>query len=644
MLEPDLLFAGCAFAAVEVRLRDPFDAETVPRQRWTGHPLVVSDHDRLYTARAMIHARLIARIGISVAIPCLSCLLGGETSPTNPGNANGIDPNQPSTQVLIIAAPTARQLKSVPDVERDPIAADSDLSLPAPGTDPTGWNRIIDSATKRVETWATTASPLPTHVAAWFTKHPDLRRMFWLSFSPSYDDPTQALAVLEHLLDTRGAAVNSTPYLAIAMALVHDQPDAVLTSRYYVVWGVTVNQFQDPPTIDKAWDWLTDPAVTSKLKTPLTSLPVASLVHMVDIDVSADDHDFVLHRRSGYRNTLAELYASVLYDQGKLAGETPWLGSKPYSLRTIEASGGVCVEQAYYASRVAKCLGTPALIVRGRSRASVGRGHAWLAFLNRDKHSTSCMAYGGRYDNGRYYVGELFDPQTRTCITDRQLELTWASALRDPDASVRASALVRLAETVRATKPALAATLAREAVFLDDRCGPGWLAIAHSIADGSISLADANRLLEGMLKALEDYPDITAQSISIAVAAIPAAQGDRRQHLYDAAYAIYKDRPDLRLTIRLQQATDLDTAGKFDESVAVLGKVFGEHGSEGALILPAAEWLVSTALSHRNDKPEMNLRPVRQALEKADAAFPKIYNNKPSDAYAAYRSIIDRLK
>ncbi|HAT10532.1 MAG TPA: hypothetical protein DCS97_08050 [Planctomycetes bacterium] len=602
---------------------------------------------RLFTAaRHYIHlpTMLLSRIvvGVVLAISCLSSLASAE----DPDTDSGISPNLFATdrQALVMSGPKQPTLLPLVRLERDPIAASGELVIPEPGADLTGWSDLTNAAVDRIEAWASATAPVPPQVATWFAAHPQARRSFWLSLSPDYDHPAKALDVLNHLIETRERTVSAMPNLAIAMALVYDQPDAVLTSRYIVVWGVQASQFPDPPTIDTVWDWLTNPAVTNKLNTPLTSLPISALVHMVDLDVSAEDYVFVLKRHTGYRNTLDELYASVLYDQGKAQGDPPWLGSKPYTLRTIAASGGVCTEQAYYASRIAKILGTPALIVRGRSRASIGRGHAWLAFLSRNANNTNCMAYGGRYNNGRYYTGEVFDPQTRTRTIDRELELVWASGLRNPEASLQAAALVRLAELERPTHPARAASLAREAVILDDRCGQGWLAVARSIADGSIPLADANRMLERMLTALEDYPDVTAKSISIAVSAIPQDQGGRRQRLWDAAYAIYKDRPDLRLSLRQRHAADLIAAGQFDQAVAVINKVLGEHGSEGALILPVAEWLVDTAVQRKKTNPSMNLRPVRSALETADAAFPKTYRNKPSDAYLAFRAIIDRLK
>src|SRR5262249_4854612 len=103
---------------------------------------------------------------------------------------------------------------------------------------------------------------------------------------------------------------------------------------------------------------------------------------------------------------LAELdktYSAIKYRQDRLqAGVFQWVGPD-YKLATILSAGGICVDQAYYATNAGKARGVPTLLFRG---AGLDGRHAWFGYLS----ATGWKLDVGRYAEQKFVVGLAYDP------------------------------------------------------------------------------------------------------------------------------------------------------------------------------------------------------------------------------------------
>ena len=95
--------------------------------------------------------------------------------------------------------------------------------------------------------------------------------------------------------------------------------------------------------------------------------------------------------------------------------------SPTYTLEDIKNNGGICVDQAYYATILGKGRGIPTLYFHGQGASG---GHAWFGYLSHGgKWELDC----GRYESQNYPKGYAVDPQTWQRIDDTILILPTSS-------------------------------------------------------------------------------------------------------------------------------------------------------------------------------------------------------------------------
>ncbi len=96
-----------------------------------------------------------------------------------------------------------------------------------------------------------------------------------------------------------------------------------------------------------------------------------------------------------------------------------------YTLAEIKQKGGVCVDQAYFASMTAKANGIPAMTISGEGDRGA---HAWFGY---EESRTSWNLSTGRYKDN-YAAGTTRDPQTHRTIKEQELRELAAPARRTP--------------------------------------------------------------------------------------------------------------------------------------------------------------------------------------------------------------------
>ena len=284
---------------------------------------------------------------------------------------------------------------------------------------------LIEQFVERVQAHYVIEGIVPESLVTWFSKHPEIAREFWLALDPQYDDIAAACDIFETLRARDEKTLEQFHQLAIAMAVVHDSPDAMVSSRYSLIWAVTEEQWPDLPEWMEIWDHFTSKKNQRMMLMPSNKLVWPLLVHIADLDLPTTERNWASKKYLGKRE-LGSTYQEIDYDYDKLNTRQPKLGTRDYTLLNLLTYGGVCVDQAHYSSRVMKNFGLPAAKVSGYGRYG-GIGHAWTGYLEVGRKIR--FVFTGRYFGDYYYSGDIFDPQTRTVTKDREVAMLLDGAL-----------------------------------------------------------------------------------------------------------------------------------------------------------------------------------------------------------------------
>jgi hypothetical protein len=545
--------------------------------------------------------------------------------------------------VIVYVAGCQWKNVEAPGPEADPVDAlgEGDEAVLAKPLTPVLVASFIDRYVDRIEAYYATAVTVPPAFAEWLKAHPAIRKEFWLAISPRYDDAGKVVAILDELRARDAKRCEKFFHLAIALAVVWDCPDAVASSRYAAIWGYQESQFPQLRGHLDVWDYFTDDRVQPRLLFKPTALPWPFLVHLADLDVTAEDVDWVQKSMESNKKDLAGLYPLVPYDYGKLAQTGTKFGDRSYTLPNLLSCGGVCGDQAHFMSRVAKCFGVPAMKVTGEGRYG-GAGHAWAGFLIA-AGGRPVLDFTGRYFFDYYYTGDVFDPQTRTSILDRTVAMLYDGASLSYAKYVESQALARVAMRIAEDKPEASLALAKEAIKRNYYCGAAWKLLMRHIAKGRLAQKEREAYCNQMMKDLAAHPDLTLECLGTFIECIPASDTDKRQALYTNALKLYGKRPDLQIRLRMLQGRELMEAHREPDALRVSLETVIANAKEGSLILPLVHQVVEQAKFFAASAPTFRLDVVKAALKKAELDFPKSRGSAVSEAYLDFQKLVGSL-
>ena len=522
----------------------------------------------------------------------------------------------------------------------DPITPPALPEIGKKGLDAKAMTAFTDAYVNAIEQHHAAAMNDP--LAAWLKAHAEIRRDFWLALSPQFDDAQQAIAVFDELRKHDEKRVEQFAHLAIAMAVVYDTPDALVTSRLNYLWAVTDSQFSPQRPLIATFDYFSDKKNQARFTFKPDQLPWPILVHLVDFDIADNEIDWAWKNCTSARQDVASLYQTVPYDNDKLGGKTPKLGSKNYVLENLLKFGGVCVDQAHYTTRVAKAFGIPAMKVAGEGRYGASSLHAWAGFLI-NAGGRAQLEFTGRYQGDNYYTGDIFDPQSRTMILDREVAMLYdgisLSYFKYRDSAALSRAAVQLVDS----DPATAMTLVRQAIERNTYNPNAWRLLAYGVSAGAINQKEGNLLVTRLMKDLAGHPDLTLECLQRFMAAIDQKDTAARQKIFRNAYALYAKRPDLQIRLRLLQCAELVAANQQPEALSIALQTCTDNAKEGSLILPLIDYVVRSSKEFAATNPKFQLTVVRQALAKIDKDFPQKRGTDVSAAYTKFTQLVGAL-
>lgn len=486
------------------------------------------------------------------------------------------------------------------------------------------------------------ASVVNGDFATWLKAHGEIRRDFWLALSPQFDEAAKAVEILDALRKHDGKRVEQFAHLAIAMAVVYDTPDALVTSRLNYLWAVSDSQFSPQRPYLATFDYFSDKKNQARFTFKPDQLPWPILVHLVDFDIADNEIDWAWKNCDAARKDIASLYQTVPYDHDKLGGLSPKLGSSDYVLENLRKLGGVCVDQAHYTTRVAKAFGVPSMKVAGEGRYGASSLHAWAGFLI-NAGGRAQLDFTGRYQGDYYYTGDIFDPQTRIMILDREVAMLYDGISLSYFKYRDSAALSRAAIQLVGSDPAAAMTLARQAIERNTYNPNAWRLLAYGVSTGAIDQKEGNVLVARLMKDLANHPDLTLECLQRFMAAIDLKDVAARQKIFRNAYALYAKRPDLQIRLRLLQCAELVAAQQQPEALNLALQTCTDNAKEGSLILPLVEYVVKASKDFNATNPRFQLGVVKQALVKIEKDFPQKRGNEVSAAYTEFQTMVGTL-
>lgn len=267
---------------------------------------------------------------------------------------------------------------------------------------------------------------------------PAVSRMFFSTLSEQ--DPVPR--VLENLSSIRTAhpqKFKEYASLAVAIAVVNDVPPPQGWPHHQVASELVPISIL--PVDQQFSRWIAANEARQLLLDPRKLSP-SQLKFVVDAFITDDELLWARKNVRLTRSTFEKAYFQINYSHERLkAQQYDWTGG-PYTLGAIRKAGGICVDQAYYASMAGKALGLPTLFFTGQGSDG---GHAWFGYMRSDDQwEIDC----GRYSQHNYATGEALDPQTWQPISDHELELLAARFRDKPEfaASINTLAVAEILE------------------------------------------------------------------------------------------------------------------------------------------------------------------------------------------------------
>ncbi|MSU46400.1 MAG: hypothetical protein EXS42_04570 [Lacunisphaera sp.] len=313
------------------------------------------------------------------------------------------------------------------------------------------------------------------------------------------DSPPQVLAILQKIFQVEPALFADYQSLALAIAVVYDVPPTPNWPHGQV--NPTVLPRKLPPP-EQVFAYFAKLDRTNGAMQHLRRLPASELKFLVDIAVPFSELDWARKNVPPGLADLAKAYDMIKYRKDRLE-QNKHLWPKPdYRLATILTEGGICVDQAYFASTAGKAKGIPTMMFRS---AGLDGWHAWFGYLDANQRwQLDC----GRYAEQKFISGLAYDPQTWGDINDHELLFITERFRALPTYQLSVIHTAFATEYLHTGQPKLALKAVREAVNRDRRNLDAW----NTLLKAQAAVDDDPRAREGVLReavlAFQKYPDL----------------------------------------------------------------------------------------------------------------------------------------
>ncbi|MBS0632247.1 MAG: hypothetical protein JSS11_10060 [Verrucomicrobia bacterium] len=482
------------------------------------------------------------------------------------------------------------------------------------------WIRTVEQAgvnhANMPRTYQVRSQPLAAELApetqAWLFGHVDFSAKFFALLQP-VDCLPQVLRILNRLYLWTPERFQAYPDLALAIAVVYDVPAPPDWPHAQVTAASLPRGWPTPTT---AFDWWVRQDQAGRTYFRLNRLPADELKFVVDATASFDDLEWTQVMVDYPLSLLGRAYAMIAYRTERIAHNQPVWVNGPYTLPSILGTGGICVDQAYFACQVGKARGVPTLHFSGVGND--GR-HAWFGYLGPDQKWVFDV---GRYAEQRYVTGFARDPQTWGRLSDHELAFLSEGFRRLPSYEQSRAHAAFAADFLLRGEYEAAAKAARKAAGFEPRNVAAWETLLS--AEKALNLPPKQRegTLREAIRAFQRYPSLEA-AYTNRLAASLRARGETSAAEVEENRIVRKNRGDrsdvsveqARLNlVRIMQTRPLpEQVSAYNNLVDTLGRKGGTAFFDQVVVVFAEH------LRQLDQRPEA-LRAIQRAQQKMEAA------------------------
>ncbi len=316
--------------------------------------------------------------------------------------------------------------------------------------------------------FATSEQPMgasvPAELRAWLMGNAAVSDEFFSLLSP-VDYVPGVFGVLTDLYQADPARFRDYPSLALALAVVYDVPPPPDWPHGQVSAGALPRRLRP---VREAFAWWVREDKAGRTHHRLNRLGADELKFVVDAAAPAAELEWSQRTVTLPLADFAKVYPLVRYRMERVQAQAYLWPGPTYRLADILQTGGICVDQAYFATEAGKARGIPTLLFRG---AGLDGRHAWFGYLDAEQR---WQLDAGRYAEQRFVTGLVQDPQTWTGLSDQELKFLSGRFRALPAfAQSRVHSLVA-AELLRGGNAGAAAASARKAVNYEGRNLEAW--------------------------------------------------------------------------------------------------------------------------------------------------------------------------
>lgn len=428
-------------------------------------------------------------------------------------------------------------------------------------------------------------------------------RTFLDIVSPQDDWPAM-YGIVETLYGHDPAGRDDFRRLILAMALVWDQP----RPEPHPQMGRGQLPYDEP--MAKRYDYFRDLYASKRADIPYGKLSVAALTNVVDTPVPLSE---LLWVREHVRPTNWDRkFFDVRYDMDRLERAVYQWPHGPYALAAIEEKGGICTDQAYYATLCARAYGVPALLFVGEGRRG---GHAWFGYM---KGTEKWEMDVGRYAYDKFATGYALNPQTNQPLSDHDVSFLCDRALHD-DAFSDAARLARLAVVLRELGYLAAARqTAERSLQLSPLFEAPWL-VEEKMLEDAKDWRGLVALLGRKADTFRKYPDYVAR-INSRRAEVLRTLGDEagaERLMARNVREVDKDRDDLARSLVSEQVRAAYEKGDYVTARERMEDLLKDQKDEGQKLMEMLEsYLKLTQETKQTDAAARFLKRYIDALER----------------------------
>jgi hypothetical protein len=387
---------------------------------------------------------------------------------------------------------------------------------------------------------------LSPDVQAWLLGNRAFSEEFFAHLQP-VDYLPKVFEILDTIFRTAPTEFKAYPNLALAIALVYDVPPPPTWPHGQVTPAALPRKL--PAAVD-AFKWWAHQDELGRTYQSLKRLPADELKFVVDAAAPAAELEWAQKTITVPLGEMPQVYAMIHYRVERVAKNQAIWPERTYRLADILASGGICSDQAYFATEVAKARGVPCLLFGGGGNDA---RHAWFGYLDGEQR---WQLDAGRYAEQRFVTGVAFDPQTWGTISDHELQFLTEHFRALP--SYRQSRIHEEFATLMLAlqDPAGAVAAARKAVQFEPRHQQAWDTLVTATLEKTHDPRAAEAVLrEAALAFQRRYPDLEAMYVGRVVASLRARgqTSEAEATVRDLAQKYQSDRVD----ISVQQARDI---------------------------------------------------------------------------------------